>query len=143
MSAPKLGSPSVQLKAMSDTDSHGISAGRRRPLHVVIYCWGAGILLVGLVGAVLIYVFAADDDGADAARALTAGRMYQHNIELMGGKLAVYADQFNQWFASLWQGRALAYTVAVLAVAIALMCFLAGRLMSAPLPQAPDEERKD
>jgi len=61
----------------------------------------------------------------------------------MGGKFAVYADQFNQWFASLWQGRALAYTVAVLAVAIALMCFLAGRLMSAPLPQAPDEERKD
>ena len=128
---------------MSGTDSHSVSAKRRRPLHLVIYHWGAGILLVGLIGAVMIYVFATDDDGADAARELTGGKMYKHNIELMGGKFAVYADQFNQWFASLWHGRPLAYTVAVLAVAIALMCILAGRLMSVPLPLEPDERRKD
>jgi hypothetical protein len=69
--------------------------------------------------------------------------MYRHNIELMGGKFAVYADQFNEWFASLWHGRELAYTVAVLSVAVALVCFLAGRLMSVPLLREPDEARKD
>jgi hypothetical protein len=60
----------------------------------------------------LIYVFAADDENTDLASEISSGRMYKHNLELMGGKLSVYANQFNQWFAGLWHGRPLAYTVA-------------------------------
>jgi hypothetical protein len=41
----------------------------------------------------------------------------------LGGKFAVLTAEFNDWFASLWHGRALAGTVAVLAVAIAAACF--------------------
>jgi hypothetical protein len=68
--------------------------------------------------------------------------MYEHNLELMGGKAAVYAVRFNQWLAGLWHGRPLAYTVAVLAVAIALVCFWMPRLMSGPLPSEPDQGRE-
>ena len=39
---------------MSDADSHDAAAEERRPLHVVIYYWGVGILLIGLTAALLI-----------------------------------------------------------------------------------------
>lgn len=126
---------------MSETHPQHAPAKQRQPLDAVIYYWGMAILLVGLVGAALIYVFAVDDGGGDPAGEIASGRMYQHNIELMGGKLAVFSDQFNQWFAGLWHGRPLAYTVAVLTVAIALACFWVARLMSVPMPSEPDQGR--
>jgi len=126
---------------MSDPHPPDVPTEQRRPLHTVIYYWGVGILLVGLTGAALIYVFAADDGDTDLAGQITSGRMYRHNLELMGGKFAVLSDQFNEWFAGLWHGRSLAYTVAVLAVAIALMCFWVGHVMSKPLPSESDRER--
>jgi hypothetical protein len=128
---------------MIDPHPQYVPTEQRRPLHAVIYYWGVAILLVGLVGAALIYVFAADDGDTDRASEIVSGRMYKHNLELMGGKFAVYADQFNQWFAGLWHGRPLAYTVAVLAVAIALVCFWVARLMSVPLPSESEQEREN
>ena len=78
----------------------------------------------------------------DPADEIASGRMYEHNLELMGGKFAVYVARFNQWFADLWHGRPLAYTVAVLAVAIASVCIGVARLMSVPSPSKPDHDRK-
>jgi len=127
---------------MSDPHPQYAPAEQRRPLHAVIYYWGVAILLVGLVGAALIYVFAVDDRGTDPADEIASGKMYEHNIELMGGKFAVYAARFNHWLAGLWHGKPLAYTVAVLAVAIALVCFWVARLMSVPLPGEPDQDRE-
>ncbi len=126
---------------MNNSLPQHMSTKQRWPLHVVIYSWGAAILLVGLAGAALIYIFAADDRDAELAGEITSGRMYQHNLELMGGKFAVYADQFNQWFAGLWHGKPLAYTVAVLVVAIAMVCFWVAHLVSVPLPSEPEQER--
>jgi len=96
---------------------------------VAYYC-GAAILLVGFVTAAIVYVFAGDDSDADAAAEVANARMYQHNLEVIGGKFAVYLDEFNRWFASLWHGRALAYTLGVLAIAIAALCVWVGDLMS-------------
>ena len=124
---------------MGDTDSHDAAAKERRPLHVVIYYLGAGVLLIGLTAALMIYAFAADDAGMDYARQIASGRLYEHNVGVMGGKFAVHADQFNQWFDGLWHGRPLAYTVAVLAVAISLVCFWVAWMASGPLPSEPDE----
>jgi hypothetical protein len=67
--------------------------------------------------------------------------MYQHNIELRGGKFAVLSAEFNEWFCSLWHGRPLAYMVAVVAVGIALVCFRVGHLMSTSLPREADRKR--
>jgi hypothetical protein len=109
----------------------------------VIYCWGAAILLAGLVSAALVYVFAADDGDTDPAHDITNQKMYQHNLEVMGGKFAVLSVRFTQWLGSLWHGRTLAYTVAALALAIALIFFWVGWVMSAPLPGEADHERDD
>lgn len=127
---------------MSDVDPRHESARQPRPLHEAMYYWGMAILAVGLVSAALIYVFA-EDAGADAAGEITSGRMYEHNVELMGGKLALYLDRFDDWFAHLWHGRPLAYTVAVLATAIALVCFGIAYLASAPLPSNADQRGED
>jgi hypothetical protein len=50
----------------------------------------------------------------------------------MGGKFAAYLDEFDRWFDSLWHGKALAYTIAVLAIAGALPCFCIAQLTSKP-----------
>src|SRR5689334_9106337 len=87
---------------------------RRQRLHAAIYFAGVGILGLGLACAALIFVFSEENEAADAADEIARGRMYQHNIELMGGKLAVYTDEFSRWFAGLWHGKPLAYTAGVL-----------------------------
>ena len=133
-------SPRRTTLALSETDLQDAPA-KQRPRHPIIYYWGLAVLLGGLVGAAFIYAFAADDEDMSATREITSGRMYQHNIELMGGKFAVLSAEFNQWFGSLWQGRPLAYTVAVVAVGIALVCFWAGHLMSTLLPREADRKR--
>ena len=44
-------------------------------------------------------------------------------LEKMGGKSAVVAADFEEWFASIWHGRRLAYTVAVLSIAGCAGCY--------------------
>src|SRR5215467_10258918 len=105
---------------MSDGQAQNGAAGRGRSRHEVVQLWGVAVLVSGLVAATLIYIFATDDQDAEAAREIAEGRMYQRNLEVMGGKLMVYLAQFNDWFASLWHGTSLALTVAVLSIAIAL-----------------------
>ena len=105
-----------------------------QPLHIRIKYCGVGILLVGLAGAALIYIFAPDDSGSDPANEIARGRVYEYNIERIGGMAAVYAARFNRWSAGLWHGKPLAYTVAVLAVAIALACFWVARMVFVRMP---------
>ena len=109
----------------------------RRPL---VHYAGVAVLVAGLVSAALIYAFATDDADAEAAAEISSSRAYQHNLELMGGKFALLSTEFDDWFASLWRGRPLAYTVAVLSIAVAGVCFWVAQ-GSAPSPGEP--ERKD
>ena len=91
------------------------------------------ILLAGLGSAVLIYLKAGDDSpgvfGYEAAGGQVYpispedSKMYKHDLELYGGKLNVLADQFMRWFAGLWHGRSLAFTVACITVVISLVFF--------------------
>jgi ABC-type Fe3+ transport system permease subunit len=106
------------------------SSSERKPRHTVAYYCAAAVLLIGLVAASLVYVLASDDGEADAAAEIASARIYQHNLEVMGGKFAVHLDEFDRWFASLWHGRALARTIALLALALAVVCVWVGDLMS-------------
>lgn len=90
--------------------------------------WGIAVLVVGLTAAALIAAFAPGATPDDLANRVAQGRMYRHNLELMGGTTGVLIDEFDRWFAALWHGRALAATIAVLAIAVALVCFVAARL---------------
>jgi len=97
----------------------------------VAYYFAMAILIIGLAGAVLVYVLAADAADTDAAQ-IANQRMYEHNLELMGGKFAVFLDEFDRWFESLWHGKALAYTIAALAFAASLACFWFAQLTAKP-----------
>jgi hypothetical protein len=108
--------------------------------HEVIRYWGAAILIVGLVAAAFIYVFASEDRDLELAAEIAGGRMYQHNLELMGGKLGVFLADVNDWFASLWHGKRLAGTIAVLAIVAGAGCFWIASLMA---PNGTDPTRKN
>jgi hypothetical protein len=125
---------------MNESPLQARASTRRLPLHVRIRYTGMAILFVGLVSAALLYVFAPEDSGSDAAAAIASGRLYEYNIERVGGMAAVYAARFNRWLAGLWHGRPLAYTVAVSSIAIALFCFMVARMIFVRLPSAQDKE---
>lgn len=112
------------------------------------YLAGVYVLVFGLLAAALAYL-TAGDGRSDAVGYEVAGeevyvvtaaesKRYRHDMEVFGGKAAILLDDFNRWFSGLWQGKHLAYTLALLTLGIALVCFwIADRL-------APgDEERHD
>lgn len=120
---------------MSDSPQDAVAA--KAPLHARITGWGVAILVVGLVGAALIYVFAADER-PDPAAAIENDRLYEYNIERIGGMAAVYTARFNRWLGGLWHGKPLAYTVAALATAFALVLFWVARMVYIRSPRAAD-----
>ena len=105
----------------------------RRRLHWI----GATILLAGWLGAAAIYATASDDesdvfgyefvDGVAYPIPAYESKKYRHDLERFGGKAAIMADDLNRWFAGLWVGKHLAYTLATLASGAALACFVTAR----------------
>lgn len=95
------------------------------------------ILVLGLCAAVLIY--RAADTGADEAVAYeiiigqaysvapTDSKLYNRELERIGGKAALLFADFDRWFAGLWRGRSLAFTVAFLTATASAGLFLIAR----------------
>ena len=108
------------------------------PLHARIFYAGVFILVAGLIGAALIYWFTADGAAKKTEIEFANPRAYEFQIERLGGKATVYVVRFNEWFSGLWQGRQLAFTVAVLALVIALICFWFSKRLAEALPAERD-----
>jgi hypothetical protein len=93
-----------------------------------MYVLSALILFLGLAGAGAIYVVVPDDfDGATGYEVVNGvaypvvtgdSKRYRHDLERYGGKMAVITDEFGNWFAGLWHGKSLAYSVAVVSIAL-------------------------
>ncbi|MBV8200170.1 MAG: hypothetical protein JOZ15_06060 [Acidobacteria bacterium] len=86
------------------------------------------ILAAGLLSAFVIYWNAAPPNplGYDPEDS----KQYLRQMEVYGGKANLLAYDFREWFAGLWHGRSLAFTVAVIAALLA-----AGvRLAAIPVP---------
>ena len=122
---------------------------RRRTRQICLCLIGTCILFAGLAGAVALYV-SAGDERADTigyqfvggqAYAVTAqdSKAYRHDLERFGGKAAVFADDLNRWFASVWTGKPLACILAVLAIALALVCFRAAARLPPVLERPPPD----
>ncbi|MBU6502315.1 MAG: hypothetical protein KGQ35_05560 [Burkholderiales bacterium] len=105
-----------------------------------LYLTGAIVLVVGLIAAAVIYFLAANQAGTDAAGYnIVGGTAYPitldessralQQVERLGGKPAVLTLKFHRWFLSLWHGRRLACTLAVLSAAVSLLCFHIADLM--------------
>jgi hypothetical protein len=85
------------------------------------------ILALGLASALGLYL-AADDAPTSAALAEMHGsKPYVHQLERFGGKAAVLFDEFNRWFAGLWEGRQLGITVAWITLGLAAAILLVAR----------------
>jgi|GEM_PF-1342532 len=123
------GADRAQIETMNgnskDNDSEAHRSNSRSPLQKRLYFTGAAILLAGFIAAALIYASAAPPDSAAAMYGIVDPR-YQIELQQIGGNAAVLMAQLHQWFDSLWHGVRLAYTVAVLGIAIAGACFFIG-----------------
>jgi len=110
------------------------------------------ILVFGLLAAAIVYLTAPPQIGAnggDHAAGTAAysivprdSKQYFSDVQNVGGKPALLADDLNWWLADLWHGRRLAYTMAALTIIFALTCFVAGHALSR-LPSTNRLESKD
>ncbi|MEI7428831.1 MAG: hypothetical protein WCL27_00140 [Betaproteobacteria bacterium] len=115
-----------------------------------LYLTGVVILVLGLLSAATIYftvAVASEDvlgyeiiDGKAYPLMVSDSKMYRHDLERFGGKAAIMADDLNRWFSGLWQGKQLAWTVAILTIMLALGFFRAGWWQASHHPpgKAPD-----
>jgi hypothetical protein len=116
---------------------------------VRLYVAGYVVLIAGTVASAWAYRVASRDEMSDALMAQARNtRDYQGRMENIGGKANVLGSEIQEWFSGLWHGRNLAYTLAVLAVGAALLCFyVAFALPDLPpfgdgAPKEPDGPKK-
>jgi hypothetical protein len=85
------------------------------------------VLVIGLASALGLYLAADDATGSAELAEMHGSKPYVHQLERFGGKAAVMFDQFNRWFAGLWEGRQLGVTVAWITIVVAAAMFLVAR----------------
>lgn len=120
-------------------------------VQIRLYLMGFSILIAGLLCAAWVFDAATDDIGdSDVVNyQIVAGhfyplttadsKRYQYDMERIGGKYAVVAEEVNQWLSSLWHGKRLAYTIGVLAIVASLACFLIAQHPDYKLPDNRNE----
>jgi hypothetical protein len=96
----------------------------------------AGLLVLGLGAAAWLYI-RPPAEPADPLGNLLMQKKHMHDLRVMGGTANVTLAEFQAWFAGLWRGRALAGTVAVLAVVLALVFRFVARHADLFRPDAP------
>ena len=99
---------------------------KRAALRARLYATCIIILVAGLGGGAWIYRTAEDESNA-AMDEMTSSKMYVRELQRFGGKAAVLFDEFNRWFAGLWQGKSLGITVAWISILVSLALFLTAR----------------
>jgi hypothetical protein len=100
--------------------------------------WTIAILAAGFGAAIAIY-FAASAPEENPLGDPLQSKQYVHDLEVYGGKANVLAEQFREWFVGLWQGKDLAYTVAV----CTLLLVWIFRSFTRPLPEDDEPETVD
>jgi hypothetical protein len=80
------------------------------------------ILSVGFSSAATIYLTAGEAPH-DPFAEFEKSKKFAYELERMGGKAALVANDFNRWFAGLWQGESLAYTVVAITILIAAVYY--------------------
>src|SRR6266571_1928702 len=94
------------------------------------------ILVIGFAIAIAIYLTAQPPPGNPLGYEPKDTKQYLRDLELYGGKANVLATELREWFDSLWHGKRLAFTVAVITVIAA--CAFA--FFARPLPSEQQTE---
>lgn len=90
-----------------------------------LYLTGAIVLFAGFGAALLLYMTCQDVSDNDLVYQLHHTPQYRRELQIMGGQMNVFADDFSLWFEGLWQGRSLACTVASITLILSAGLFLA------------------
>jgi hypothetical protein len=99
--------------------AQGLTAGQVR-----LYVAGYAVLIAGTLGSAWAYHAAVVDEMQDALAAQARNtKDYQGQMEYIGGKANVLGSEMTSWVVGLFHGRHLAYTLAVLTLAAASLCF--------------------
>ena len=93
------------------------------------------ILAVGFGAAVVAWIVAGGRPENPLGYDPLDNKKYIHDLQVYGGTANVLAAEFREWFAGLWYGRNLAYTIAVLTVLVVLVV----RFTLLTNPSADDE----
>ena len=71
-------------------------------------------------------------------------KIYQRDLQMVGGKAFVLVDQFQSWFMGLWHGKSLAFVVAGITLLIAAGFFYAANnLPSLSKDYVRDKKNRD
>ncbi len=89
------------------------------------------ILIVGIAAGVAIFLRASLATADPAGLQLDDTKQYMRQMELYGGKANVMASDLREWLGSLWHGKRLGATVAVLSA------LAAGAVRFAAIPLPP------
>jgi hypothetical protein len=92
------------------------------------------ILVIGFAAAVVIYLTAQPPPENPLGYDPLDTKKYLHDLEVYGGKANVFAAELREWFDSLWHGKRLAFTVAVISVITAW----AFKFFATPMPSDPE-----
>ncbi len=92
----------------------------------------AAILALGWGAAAAIYLAAPAPEDDPAVYELQHSREYERQVEVIGGKGALLATELDRWISGLFEGRSLAYTIAVLTAIVALAAWAWDRVREAP-----------
>ncbi len=101
------------------------SPSRRRRRRIVV----AGILAAGWIAALAVYLAVPPAEENPDVYDMQHSRMYDRQVEIIGGKAALLATQLDAWLASLWEGKARAYTIACATAAVALAYYAIDRAL--------------
>jgi hypothetical protein len=94
------------------------------PAQVRLYVAGYVVLIGGTIASAWAYRVAVVDEMSDSLIAQARNtKDYQGQMEYIGGNANVLGSEITGWFVGLWHGRNLAYTLAVLTIIAALLCF--------------------
>lgn len=104
----------------------------------------AAITLIGASCSVIAYL-TARETARTAFEDFEQSKKFANEVERMGGKMSLIANDLGSWFAGLWQGQNVSYTIAVGTVIIALTYYLvasaldAEKALKAQRPDVPTE----
>ena len=100
----------------------------------------AAIAVIGLAISILVYVNAPEEPDDPFGYAAQNSKTYLLQMEKIGGKANVAAEEFREWLASLWHGRSLGVTLAVLTLMGSFIYWFIA-LHHVPAPKEPDDGR--
>jgi hypothetical protein len=130
------------MKKLPESQAQETNPGLTRG-QIRLYVAGYAVLVLGSLGAAWAYRIAVVDELRDAlVDQSRATRDYQGKMEYIGGKANVLGSEMQEWFMSLWHGRNLAYTLAVLTIVTALLCFFLAFALP-DLPPFAEESAED